>query len=91
MIVSYPPFIKDLRWIPRSLLRGYLLGHRHEVPERDGIRIDLPLSQQDLADMIRASRQAVNRELRKLADHGLIHVERCRITILDEQGLRNLK
>ena len=67
------------------------LGRRHGVPEEDGLRIDLPFSQQDLAEMIGASRQAVNHELRKLTENGLIHVERCRITILDEQGLRNLK
>ncbi len=67
------------------------LGRRHGVHEEDNLRIDLPLCQQDLAEMIGASRQAVNHELRRLADHGLIHVNRCRITILDEQGLRNLK
>jgi CRP-like cAMP-binding protein len=67
------------------------LGQRYGVHEQDGLRIDLPLSQQDLAEMVGASRQMVNRELRKLAEKGLIHVERYRVTILDEQGLQNLK
>ncbi len=67
------------------------LGRRHGVREGDSLKIELPLSQQDLADMIGASRQAVNRELRKLAEKGLVHVERCQITILDENKLQNLK
>lgn len=40
--------------------------------------------------MIGSSRQKVNRELRKLADQGLIREERCRITILDHKRLGNL-
>jgi len=67
------------------------LGQRHGVHEGKDLRIDLPLSQQDLADMIGSSRQRVNHELQKLADQGLIHVNRCRITILDDEGLRNLR
>ena len=67
------------------------LGQRHGVHEGKALRIDHPLSQQDLADMVGASQQRVNHELRKLADQGLIREERCRITILDEQGLQNSK
>ena len=67
------------------------LGQRHGVREKDNLRIDLPLSQQDLSEMVGTSRQAVNQELRKLTDHGLIREERCQITILDEQRLRDLK
>ena len=66
------------------------LGQRHGVQEGKALRIDLPLSQQDLADMIGSSRQTVSLELRKLAGPGLIREERCQITILNEQGLRNL-
>jgi CRP/FNR family transcriptional regulator len=67
------------------------LGRRHGVHEEDNLWIDLPLSQQDIADMVGASRQTVNHVLRRLADQGLIHMERCRITILDGEWLRNLK
>lgn len=66
------------------------LGQRHGVHEGKNLRIDLPLSQQDLADMIGASRQVVSQKLRKLTDQGLIREERCQITILDEECLRNL-
>lgn len=67
------------------------LGERHGVREGNALRIDIPFSQQDLADMVGASRQRVNRELRKLADQGLIQMERCQITILDDERLQNLK
>jgi len=67
------------------------LRERHGVHEGSNIRIDLPLSQQDLADMAGASRQRVNFELRELADQGLIQMERCQITILDDKRLQNLK
>ncbi len=67
------------------------LGRRHGVREGSNVRIDLPLSQHDLADMIGASRQTVNRELRKLAEEGLIQVERCKVTILNDERLRNLR
>ena len=67
------------------------LGQRHGIHEGKALRIDLPLSQHDLADMIGASRQMVNLKLQKLAEQGLIRVERCRITILAPERLRNLK
>lgn len=67
------------------------MGKRHGVREGNALRIDIPFSQQDLADMVGASRQWVNRELRKLVDQGLIQMERCQITILDDGCLQNLK
>lgn len=67
------------------------LGKRHGVREGNALRIDIPFSQQDLADMVGASRQRVNLELNRLVKQGLIRVERCQITILDDERLQNLK
>jgi CRP/FNR family transcriptional regulator len=67
------------------------LGEKHGVREGNALRIDIPFSQQDLADMVGASRQRVNLELNRLVKQGLIRVERCQITILDDERLRNLK
>ncbi|MCR4408328.1 MAG: Crp/Fnr family transcriptional regulator, partial [Anaerolineae bacterium] len=66
------------------------LGEEHGIDETEGIRIDLPLSQQDLADLVGTSRQKVNLNLRKLANQGLIRAERGRIIILDEEGQQRL-
>jgi CRP/FNR family transcriptional regulator, cyclic AMP receptor protein len=47
-----------------------------------GIRITLPISQDDLAHLVGGSREAVVRALRALREEGLIRTERQRITIL---------
>ncbi len=52
----------------------------HKTPE--GIRIDLPLTQSELASMIGASRQRVNRVLAELQDKQIIRLERRGLTIL---------
>jgi len=73
------------------LARGLLeLGTRYGVRCEQGLLIDLPLSQHDLADLIGASRQKVNLNLREFINQGLIRTERGRITILDQNGLQEL-
>lgn len=59
-------------------------GHQTEA----GIVIDLRLRQQDVANMVGAARESINRCLMVLAELGLIKVEKQRITILDLAGLR---
>lgn len=48
----------------------------------EGVLIDLPLTQSDLAGMVGASRQRVNRVLAELQDKQVIRIERRGITIL---------
>lgn len=48
----------------------------------EGVRIDLPLTQSDLASMVGASRQRVNRVLADLQDKRVIRLERRGMTIL---------
>jgi CRP/FNR family transcriptional regulator, cyclic AMP receptor protein len=55
----------------------------------DGIRLTLPLTQDDLAGWISASREAVARALTSLRNRGLIMTRRREITITDIQGLRD--
>jgi len=75
-------------WLARGLLE---LGKHYGVRCEEGLLIDLPLSQQDLADLIGASRPKVNLNLREFASQGLIRTERGRIIILDEDGLQRLR
>jgi len=58
------------------------LARKHGVKTGQGIRIDLPLSQQELAEMVGATRPRVNEQLRRLAREGLIDVDRQTITVL---------
>jgi CRP-like cAMP-binding protein len=58
------------------------LARKHGVKTGQGIRINLPLSQQELAEMVGATRPRVNEQLRRLAREGLINVDRQTITVL---------
>ena len=54
----------------------------------DGIRISLPLSQEELAGWTGSSREAVSKALRTLRGRGWIETRRRAITILDIDALR---
>ncbi len=47
----------------------------------DGLHIELPLDQQQLADLIGATRESVNKQLRAWSRAGLLSVARGRITL----------
>ena len=54
----------------------------------DAVRITLPLSQQELAGLIGASREAVSKALQQLRKRGWIETQRRGISILDPEALR---
>jgi CRP/FNR family transcriptional regulator, cyclic AMP receptor protein len=58
--------------------------------EEHGIRITLPLSQEELAAWSGASREAVARSLHLLRELGWIETGRREIRVLDREGLRSL-
>jgi CRP/FNR family transcriptional regulator/CRP/FNR family cyclic AMP-dependent transcriptional regulator len=62
------------------------LADRYGV-EKEGIEIELRLTQAELASWVVASRESVNKVLGTFRDHGLIEVEGQRITIRDRRGL----
>jgi CRP-like cAMP-binding protein len=65
-----------------------LADHYGEADERGCRRIALPLTQQDIADIVGASRESVNRALGALRQEGAIEVDPShRITLLDRQRL----
>ncbi|MBC7345408.1 MAG: Crp/Fnr family transcriptional regulator [Clostridia bacterium] len=77
--------------VRKRLARGLLeLGKQFGLRSGGGLLIDLPLTHQDLAHLIGASRQTVCQELQKLAEEGLIQVEGRRITLTDLDALRRL-
>jgi CRP-like cAMP-binding protein len=60
-----------------------------DVAEEGGAAtIDKPLTHQIIAQMIGASRETVSRTMREFQDAGLITVQRRRITIQDQPGLK---
>lgn len=56
----------------------------------EGQPLHVELSQEDLAESVGASREAVGRELRRIAAAGLIATRRARIDVLDPLGLESL-
>jgi CRP/FNR family cyclic AMP-dependent transcriptional regulator len=64
------------------------LADRYGEPTDDGIRIDLPISQRELAGWVGSSREAVNKALQQLQHRGLIAAERRHLTVIDLEGLR---
>jgi CRP-like cAMP-binding protein len=58
--------------------------------EDEVVVIDPSPTHADLASRIGTHREAVTRELRFLADHGIIHQDRRRLTVVDLPGLARL-
>lgn len=56
--------------------------------EDGSVRLDGPITQGDLAAMIGATRQSVNKLLGMFVGDGLVRIERDAIVILDLEGLR---
>ena len=76
--------------VPGRLARRMLLiAEEHGRDTELGRELGLRLSQQDLADMIGASRVAVNKQLQVWRKDGIIAVSRQRFTILDLDALKH--
>ena len=66
------------------------LGARYGVASARGLELDVPLSQQQIADWIGVSREAVSAGLRQLREQGAVDTGRMRITLLDVDRLRSV-
>jgi CRP-like cAMP-binding protein len=64
------------------------LAERHGCSEGDGTLIDIPLTQQDLADWVGASREAVTKALHSFRRGGIIETRRRAIVVHDLAGLQ---
>lgn len=73
--------------LARRLLELAAAYGRHET---DGLVLAIPLSQQDLADWIGSSREAVGHALGRLRRRGMVRTGRLRIVITDLASLRDV-
>ena len=64
------------------------LAEEKGTVESDGIRLDLTLTQSDLASMVGASRPSVNQALASFGRRGYVRMESRSIVITDRAGLR---
>jgi CRP-like cAMP-binding protein len=64
------------------------MAEEHGVADDEGIRIDVALSQEELANMIGASRESVARAVARLRSSGALDTRRRGITVIDIEQLR---
>jgi CRP/FNR family cyclic AMP-dependent transcriptional regulator len=64
------------------------LSSRFGERDEEGVRIDLPLSQEELAGWTGCSRETVSKTLKAMRDLGWVDTRRRRITLLDEEAVR---
>lgn len=77
---------------PQRIVRTLIdLADQHGVSE-DGVtaRINLHLTQDDLASLAGTTRETVNRVLASLREQGLIEIERARVSVLNLPRLEQL-
>jgi CRP/FNR family transcriptional regulator, cyclic AMP receptor protein len=76
---------------PQRVIRTLLdLADQHGVLEQGTTRIDLHLTQDDLASLAGTTRETVNRVLGGLREQGLIRIERARLSVLNLAQLEML-
>lgn len=73
--------------LARKLLE---LAQLHGEVEPDGVRIDLALTQSDLASLVGTTRESVNKALGTFRRQGLVRMQRGHIVIVDADALRAL-
>jgi CRP/FNR family transcriptional regulator, cyclic AMP receptor protein len=70
--------------LARQLL---LLAKSYGIVQGEEIRIGLELAQEDLAQLLGASRQRVNQELKGFEREGMLRVEPTRLVLLSREKL----
>lgn len=82
--------IEDLNTRPlaaRLAKQVMLLARSYGVQEGEEIRIGLALAQEDLAQLLGASRQRVNQELKGFEREGAVRIEPTRLVVLSKEKL----
>jgi CRP/FNR family transcriptional regulator, cyclic AMP receptor protein len=75
--------------VPHRLARFILeIAERHGRRDSGGLNVDIPLTQDELASLISASRDSVVRALTTLRTRGLVTTARRKLAITDVDGLR---
>ena len=82
--------VEDLNTLPLSARLAkqiLLLARSYGVEQNDEIRIGLQLAQEDIAQLLGASRQRVNQELKGFEREGAVRIEPTRLVVLSKPKL----
>ncbi len=85
--------IEDLNTRPLSARLAkqiLLLARSYGIQDGDHIRIGLQLAQEDLAQLLGASRQRVNQELKSFERDGAVRIEPTRLVVLSREKLLSI-
>lgn len=74
--------------IGRVAARLVELAERYGEATQGGVRIDLPITQEELASWVGSSREGVNKALHTLRGLSWVETERRSITVVDMEALR---
>ena len=66
------------------------LGKTDGIAEKQGVRLKVKLTHQEMANLIGCSRETVSTTMGQFRDNGLIHMDGRTITIVNEKGLSKL-
>ena len=81
-------FLRFLREQPECAIElMVVLAERYGAEDADGTRIDLRLSQGELADLVGTTRESVNKQIRAWSEQGVVRMARGEVTILDRERL----
>jgi CRP/FNR family transcriptional regulator len=74
--------------VPQRLARKLLqLAQDYGIAQADGVHIKLQLTQTDLASLVGATRESINKALRDFRQQGWLHTQQGKIIILDAEAL----
>ncbi len=82
--------VEDLNTLPlaaRLAKQLLLLARSYGITQGEEIRIGLQLAQEDLAQLLGASRQRVNQELKNFEREGAVRIEPTRLVVLSKDKL----
>lgn len=82
--------VQDLNTLPLSARLAkqiLLLARSHGIEQGSEIRIGLQLAQEDIAQLLGASRQRVNQELKGFEREGAVRLEPTRLVVLSKSAL----
>jgi len=82
--------VEDLNTLPlaaRLAKQILLLARSYGVAQGDEIRVGLQLAQEDIAQLLGASRQRVNQELKAFEREGAVRIEPTRLVVLSKAKL----
>ena len=67
-----------------------ILAERHGCQSGEVIEIQIPLTQGDLATIVGATRESINKSMTALRSQNLVQIDGTQFTLLNPAGLRNM-